>query len=201
MTRSSAALCGVMAAATLALAACHGSPTGPATLPESGPVIALDSLVSVDSRPLPCCSVDSAGSTITLVAGQLIFHGLANYTDTVPTPDGLMSAACVLGVPNGSFLHLSGLVTVGDSVGYLTIPCTTGTYDLVVRRNIDLSGSLSVNDDTLSLGTYHITDKIPDYLTLRNWPGGAYLRTGLSWDTVMVSAHGHLYRLKAYWTD
>lgn len=89
-------------------------------------------------------------------------------------------------------------MTVGDSIGYLTVPCSTGTYDLVVSRHVDLPGSpADTLDDTLSVGTYDMTNRIPDRLTLRNWPGGAYLATGLSWDTVEVTVHGHPYRLVA----
>ncbi len=198
MTRSRTVLRAAVAAAVLALAACD-TPTDP-PLPEAGGAIAQDSLVSVDSLGLPCCSVDSAGGTAEVVAGALTFHRLASYTDTVATPGGLMSGACVTEVPNGSFTHLNGLVTVGDSVGYLTIPCSKGTYTLVVSRRLDLPGSTpDTIEDTLSVGTYRIANQMPDHLTLVDWPSGTHLRTALSWDTVSVTVHRHRYRLVAVW--
>lgn len=161
-------------------------------------MIAQDSLVSVDSGPLPCCSVDSAGGTVTVVGGALTFHRLASYTDTVYTPAGPMSAACGTEVPNGAFVHLNGLVTVGDSIGYLTVPCSTGTYTLVVSSRVDLPGRPSATlDDTLSAGTFQITNRIPDHLTLMDLPAGVPLTTGLSWDTVTVAVRGHHYQLVA----
>lgn len=167
-------------------------------LPEAGPVIARDSLVLLDSSPLPCCSVDSAGGTVAVVGGALTFHRLANYTDTVYTPGGPMSGACVTQTPNGSVSHLNGLVTVGDSIGYLTVPCSTGTYTLVVSRRVNLPGSPSDTfDDTLSVGTFQITNRIPDVLTLMDLPDGVPLTNALSWDTVMVAERGHQYRLVA----
>lgn len=197
MTRSGTAQSVVAAAALLALTGCNASPTD-ATLPEAGPMIARDSLVLVDASPLPCCSVDSAGGTVTVVGGALTFHRLANYTDTVYTPGGPMSGACVTETPNGAVTHLNGLVTVGDSIGYLTVPCSTGTYTLVVSRRVDLPGSPSDTfDDTLSVGTFQIANQIPDHLTLLDLPDGVPLTTALSWDTVMVAERGHQYRLVA----
>jgi hypothetical protein len=199
MTRSGAALRVVVAMAVLSVAGCDTMPTSPALLaPEVGPMIARDSLVAVDSQPLPCCSVDSAGRTVTVVGGTLTFHRLASYTDTVATPGGLMSAACVTQVPNGAAVHPNGLVTVGDSIGYLTVPCSKGTYALVVSRRADLQDiSSDALDDTVSAGTYQITNGIPDRLTLVDLPSGVHLTTTLSWDTVTVATRGHRYRLVA----
>ncbi|MCG6986560.1 MAG: hypothetical protein LJF06_00020 [Gemmatimonadetes bacterium] len=161
-------------------------------------MIAQDSLVAVDSQPLPCCSADSAGGTVTVIGGTLTFHRLASYTDTVATPGGLMSAACVTQEPNGAAVHPNGLVTVGDSVGYLTVPCSKGTYALVVSRRSDLQDTSSdALDDTVSAGTYQITNGIPDQLTLVDLPSDVRLTTALSWDTVTVATRGHRYRLVA----
>lgn len=202
---------GVMAVAgILVLAACDaltapsGSEAALAAPPASevGPAVARDSLMAADQQPVPCCSVDSSGGTVTVVGGTLTFHRLATYTDTVATPGGLMSAACVTEVPNGAWVHANnGLVTLGDSVGYLTIPCSTGTYALVLSRRVDRPGGPSDTlDDTLSVGSYDITNQIPDQLTLVDGPAGADLTTALSWDTVTVAAHGHQYRFVATWT-
>lgn len=197
LTRSGAAVHVVVA--VLAVAGCDAAPTSPALLaPEAGPMIAQASLVAVDSQPLPCCSVDSAGGTVTVVGGTLTFHRLASYSDTVATPGGLMSAACVTQVPNGAAVHPNGLVTVGDSVGYLTVPCSKGTYALVVSRRSDLQDTSSdALDDTVSAGTYQITNGIPDQLTLVDLPSDVRLTTALSWDTVTVATRGHRYRLVA----
>lgn len=186
--------------AVLAVAGCDTTPTSPTSLalPEVGPAIAHDSVVAVDLQPLPCCSVDSAGGTVTVVGGTLTFHRLASYTDTVATPGGLMSAACVTEVPNGASVYPNGLVTVGDSIGYLTIPCSKGTYAFVVSRRVDLPGIPSDTlDDTVSVGAYQITNRIPDQLTLVDLPSGVHLTTTLSWDTVTVATRGHRYRLVA----
>jgi len=199
MNRSETVLRAAVAVAVLALAGCN-TPTNP-SLPKAGAAIAQDSLLSVDSNPLPCCSVDSAGGTAEVVGGTLTFRRLASYRDTVYTQLGPRSAACITQVPNGAVVHLNGLVTLGDSIGYLTVPCSEGTYTLVVSRRVDLPGSPSDTvDDTLSVGTYHIMNQMPDSLVLVDGASSAHLSTALSWDTVSVAVHRHRYRFVAVWT-
>jgi len=81
-----------------------------------GPVIARYTLTAEDGNPPPCCAIDSAGVRITVVGGALTFHGPAGYRDTVFTPAGPASRACVHGVPNGANVNtFTHTVTLPDS--------------------------------------------------------------------------------------
>ena len=103
-----------------------------------GPVIAHYTLTAVDGNPPPCCASDSAGVRITVVGGALTFHGPAGYRDTVFTPAGPRSRACVHGVPNGAFVNSrTYTVTLTDGTRYLLLPCDRGAYDFIVIRRLD----------------------------------------------------------------
>jgi len=65
----------------------------------SDPSSRATTLTAQDGNAPPCCAVDSAGVRITVVGGALTFHGPAGYRDTVFTPAGPMSGACVHAVP------------------------------------------------------------------------------------------------------
>jgi hypothetical protein len=142
-----------MTSAALTLAACAESPTAPAP----GRLIALSSLTSVNGQPLPCCTADSAGAQVTIVAGALSFYRLAQYTDTVPTPAGKMSRACVQDVPDGASVDArTGLVTLPDGTTYLLLPCSVGDYTVTLRERIARGGAEDTTRVTvlISSGTY-----------------------------------------------
>jgi hypothetical protein len=88
MRRSLACLLAA-AAAALAVGACE-SPT--VVSADLGPVVATDSLRTADAAPLPCCTVDSAGASVSIIAGSLVFRKNAHYADTAYTPGGAMDA-------------------------------------------------------------------------------------------------------------
>jgi len=178
-------------AAALAVGACE-SPTS--VTADLGAVVALDSLRVADAVGLPCCAVDSAGARVTIVAGTLTFRSYPHYTDTAFTPAGPRSAACVTAVPNGATIHANGLVTVGDSVAYLVIPCHVGTYALVLTQRLDLAGwPPRTVDVTVSSGAYAWKR---DTLSLVDGAGEA-LAARMSADTIIVAARGHTYKLQA----
>jgi len=178
-------------AASLGVGACD-SPT--AITADVGSVVALDSLRTADAAALPCCTVDTAGGRVTIVGGTLTFRNNAHYTDTAFTPGGAMSAACVTEVPNGAFIHANGLVTVGDSVAYLVIPCHVGTYTFALSQRLDLNGGSSRTVTvTVSSGAYAWKR---DTLSLAGGAVGA-LAVTLSVDTVVVVAAGHTYKFQA----
>jgi hypothetical protein len=141
-----------MGCAALALAACTESPTAPA--PDR--LIALASLNSVNGQPLPCCTADSAGAQVTIVAGALSFYRLAQYTDTVSTPAGPKSGACVQEVPDGASVWPNHLVTVPDGSSYLLLPCSVGDYTVTLTQRITRSGVRDTTWVTISIssGTY-----------------------------------------------
>jgi hypothetical protein len=190
MRRSLAPLL-VASAAILAVSACE-SPT--AVTVDPGPVVALDSLRAADAAGLPCCAFDSAGARVTLMAGTLTFQAYPHYTDTVFTPAGPKSAACVTGVPNGAEIHENGLVTVGDSVAYLVIPCHVGTYTLALAQRLEFAdGSSRTANVTVSSGTYAWQR---DTLSLAEEAGQALAAT-MSVDTIIVAAVRHTYKFQA----
>jgi len=181
-------------AAVLVVNGCESPTSVTMDTAELGPVVALDSLRLVDGAPPPCCNVDSAGARVTVIAGTLTFWKYLHFTDTVFTPAGAMSAACVTEIPNFALVHINGLVTVGDSVGYLIIPCHVGGYTLALTRRRDFaSGFSETADDTVSSGTYSWKR---DTLALVDGAGRAVTAT-MVWDTVVVAVLGHTYKLQA----
>jgi hypothetical protein len=190
MRRSLAVL---FSAFTAALAA-GGCETPTSATADIGPVVALDSLRAADGAALPCCAADSAGARVSIVAGTLTFRSFAHYTDTANTPAGPRSAACVTEVANGAFIHENGLVTVGDSVAYLVIPCHVGTYALALTQRLDYLGGVSRTATvTVSSGTYQWKR---DTLSLITGAGVVVAATMVR-DTIIVVAPGHTYRLLA----
>src|SRR5436309_8650949 len=154
MTMKSAIL---LLTALLVSAAC--SVTSPSDLLTSasdslegvGPVIAHYTLTAEDGNPPPCCASDSAGVHIIVVGGALTFHGPAGYRDTVFTPAGPMSRACVHGVPNGAFVNSrTYTVTLTDGTRYLLLPCDRGAYDFIVIRQLDHVGGSSTTDSIVA---------------------------------------------------
>jgi hypothetical protein len=190
MRRSLAFLLGSFAAA-LVVGGCE-SPTS--VTADLGPIVALDSLRTVDAVPVPCCAVDSAGARVTVVAGTLTFRRYVHFTDTAYTPGGPVSAACVTEVPNGATIYGNGLVTVGDSIAYLVIPCHVGTYTLALSLRLEFTaGSSRTAEVTVSSGTYSWKR---DTLSLVDGIGEPVPASMLV-DTVIVVARGRRYRFQA----
>ena len=186
MRRTQLAVQGLAAVAALLMAAvCTGnSPTDPRQ--PVGDLIALDSLRALDGQGLP---------TATFAGGTLTFYAAASYTDTVNTPAGPMSGACVQGVPNGAFIHRNGLVSLPDSSSYLLLPCSHGTFAIVLTRRVASSdGSFDTAQDTLSQGSF--SWKV-DTLALVDARDPRRFATSLASDTVTVTEQGHRYLFEA----
>ncbi|HTU02922.1 MAG TPA: hypothetical protein VMG58_13930 [Candidatus Sulfotelmatobacter sp.] len=180
-------------AAALAAMGCE-SPTSVGDPPELGAVVALDSLRLVDAVAPPCCTVDSAGARVSIVAGTLTFRKYLHYTDTAFTPGGEMSAACVTEIPDGGAVYANGLVTFGDGAANLMIPCHVGGYTLAVTQRLDYpAGPPETADVTVSSGTYSWT-----WGALSLVDGaGAVVPAAMAWDTVVVTTAGRTYKLQA----
>jgi len=158
-----------------------------------GPVVARYTLTAEDGNPPPCCAVDSAGLRITVVGGALTFHGPAGYRDTVFTPAGPASRACVHEVPNGAFVNTrTHTVTLTDSTRYLLLPCDRGAYELIVIRRLDHEGGSSTADSiVVSSGTFSAK---PDTIDLADWHNPTSFRASVTAPTVLVTAPTHQYR-------
>ena len=186
MTRTQLTVPGLAATAALLMAtACTGnSPTDPSQA--VGYLIALDSLRALDGQELP---------TATFAGGTLTFYAAASYTDTVYTPAGPKSGACVQGVPNGAFIHRNGLVTLPDSSSYLLLPCSHGTFAIVLTRRVATSdGSFGTEQDTLSQGSFSWK---MDTVTLVDARDPSRVATSLASDTVTVTEPDHRYVFEA----
>jgi hypothetical protein len=116
-----------------------------------------------------------------------------------------MSGACVQGVPNGSHVHLNGLVTVPDGSTYLSLPCAVGTYRMTLTQRLAYAdGTEWTTELTLSTGTYSWRR---DSLTLVDRRARHQRRgqaraldsnaVSLSGATVTVVTQGHEYRFVA----
>jgi hypothetical protein len=160
-----------------------------------GPVIARYALTAEDANPPPCCAIDSADVHITVVGGALTFHGPAGYRDTVFTPAGPMSGACVHGVPNGAFVDSrTHTVTLTDSTRYLLLPCDRGAYTLIVIRRLDHEGGSSTTDSiAISSGTFSAKPDTIDLADSRN-PGS--FAASVTAPTVLVTGPTHQYRFE-----
>src|SRR6266566_5163002 len=158
-----------------------------------GPVVARYTLTAEDGNPPPCCASDSAGVRITVVGGALTFHGPADYRDTVFTPAGPMSAACVHGVPNGAIVNTrTYTVTLADSTRYLLLPCDRGAYALIVIRRLDREGGSSTTDSmVVSSGTFSAK---PDTIDLVDSRTPRSFAASVTAPTVLVTAPTHQYR-------
>jgi hypothetical protein len=160
-----------------------------------GPVIARYTLTAEDGNPPPCCADDSAGVHITVVGGALTFHGPAGYRDTVFTPGGPMSGACVHGVPNGAFVDTrTHTVTLADSTRYLLLPCDRGAYALMVIRRLDHEGGSSTTDSlVVSSGTFSAK---PDTIDLADSRNPSSFVASVTAPTVLVTGPTHQYRFE-----
>jgi len=158
-----------------------------------GPVIAHYTLTAVDGNPPPCCASDSAGVRITVLAGALTFHGPAGYRDTVFTPAGPRSRACVHGVPNGAFVNSrTYTVTLTDGTRYLLLPCDRGAYDFIVIRRLDHEGGSSTTDSiVVSSGTFSAKPDTIDFADSRN---PSSFTASVTAPTVLVTGPTHQYR-------
>ncbi len=181
-------------AAVLAATACAESPTGDEA-DSNAPMLAVDSLRTEDGQSLPCCATDTADAHATTVAGVLTLRHLASYSDTVYTPAGPMSGACVHGIPNGATEYRNGLVVLPDGSGYLLIPCDTGTFSLTLTRRRDFAGGRT--DSVLVRLASGSFGAKPGTLRLHDHQHGANLPTAISWDTIAVVAGGHALRFLA----
>jgi hypothetical protein len=129
------------------------------------------------------------------MGGVMQFYGPASYTDTVFTPGGPMSRACVQEIPNGAHEGINGLVTRTDSSTYLLFPCSRGAYTIVLTRRIDGSGGSSrTEQDTLSRGSFTWT---VDTLRLTDAKAPGRFTTSLTGATVEVIASDHQYVFEA----
>ena len=160
-----------------------------------GPVIARYTLTAEDGNPPPCCSIDSAGVHITVVGGALTFHGPAGYRDTVFTPAGPMSGACVHGVPNGALVDSrTYTVTRTDGTRYLQLPCDRGAYELIVIRRLDHEGDSSTTDSiVVSSGTFSAR---PDTIDLADSRNPSSFAASVTAPTVLVTGPTHQYRFE-----
>lgn len=157
-----------------------------------GPVIASYALTAVDSNALPCCAVDSAGVQVTIVGGALTFHGPTNYRDTVNTPGGPMSAACVHGVPNGANVNtFTYTVTLPDSTKYLQLPCDRGAYTLLVVRQLVTGSSATTDSVTASFGAFTAG---PNAVELIDSKRPFAFHASVTVPTIFVNAPAHQYR-------
>src|SRR5258707_13084718 len=157
-----------------------------------GPVVARYTLTAEDGNPPPCCAVDSAGVHIAVVGGVLRFHGPAGYRDTVFTPAGPASRACVHEVPNGAFVNTrTHTVTLTDSTRYLLLPCDRGAYALIVIRRLDHEGGSSTTDSiVVSSGTFSAKPDTVDLVHSRN---PSSFSASVTLPTVLVTGPVHQY--------
>jgi hypothetical protein len=180
------------AVAGLGLADCS-EPTGPADL-TLGALIARESLTVADGDQVPCCTVISSGTQVTILGGALSFYAAAHYSDTIATPGGLKSRACVQELANGALLTQTGLVILPDGSTYLLLPCSVGGYRLsLTRQVISPDGSIQTNDVLVTWGSFSWQR---DKLTLMDSEGDR-VTASLSGDRVAVTVPGHLYQFAA----
>jgi hypothetical protein len=168
---------------------CSGALTDPENV---GPVIARYGMTALDGNALPCCAVDSAGVQITIVGGALTFHGPTNYSDTVYTPAGAASRACVHGIPDGALVTLDYTVRLADGTTYLLLPCDRGTYAILVVRQRASAGSSSTTDTvTISFGNFAASR---DHVELVDSRNPFAFHASVTAPTIFVKAPGHQYR-------
>jgi hypothetical protein len=155
----------------------------------AGFVILIDSLISVDGQPLPCCSADSGGVHITTTAGTLTFYAAAHYTDFVNTPAGRAPRACVQEVPSGSSIGLTSVVTLPDGSSYLMIPCTSGMYRVTLTQSVTYpDGTVGVRQVRASSGSFAW---MPNELFLAEESLPRSLATSMAGATIKVTLGGH----------
>ena len=165
------------------------TPDGASPLMGAGPVILIDSMITVDGQPLPCCSADSGGVRITTTAGTLTFYAAAHYRDSVITPMGWHPHACVQEVPSGSYLARNQLLTLPDGSSYLMIPCTSGMYRVNLTQSVrHPDGTVSVRQVGASSGLF---SWVPSELFLAEESLARPLGTSMVGATIKVTLGGH----------
>ncbi len=140
--------------ATAAAAGCDRLATQP-SLPAHGVQLARESLATIDDSALPCCA-SWFGQAIS--GGVLTFYAADHYDQMVATPAGMRPAACVQGVPNGAYIHMNTVVTLGDSVAYLLIPCSAGVYSLTLSVGLGEAPAVSQGTYTAARDTLLLED-------------------------------------------
>ena len=161
---------GVAVALAVGCGASAPTLTDPSDL-EAGALIARDSLTTVNGTALPCCTKDSSGVRTTITAGAMTFYAAALYSDTVFTPSGPMSGACVHQSPNGSVMARNGLLTLVDGSNYLTLPCSRGVYRVSITELVEHQGTPSVSREVIiATGVFAWA---PGSLTLNDASGGS----------------------------
>jgi len=185
----------------IAAAACSSNAIGDlssedrAGFPARGGLIQTDSLTSVDGAPLPCCTADSAGSHITILSGRLDFYADAQYTDTVITPEGPRSGACVQGVPDGSIIQRNGVLTLPGGGSYLLMPCSIGVYEVTLSEFVDGGSGPPSRDVSIALGSYSWA---PNALSVGDQgTSSGHISAGMSAATITLTIRGHRYRFVA----
>jgi hypothetical protein len=184
---------GLASAMVLASAACT-EPTTPSGATELGRLIARGSLTVVDGNPIPCCTVTTSGVRATILGGVLNLYALAHYSDTIATPGGLMSRACVQELPSGSSVSLNGLVTLTDGSTYLLLPCSVGTYRMTLTEQAVYPDGSSQTNDTLVVSGSFTWQR--DRLTLMDFKVRS-VTAALSGASVAIVAPGHHYQFEA----
>jgi hypothetical protein len=183
------------AVAALLVTACTASPTDQNAAYAPGASFSRYSLTTIDGETLPCCaSGDASGVRVTVVAGSLTFFHESFYRDTVFTPAGPMSKACVHEVPNGGHVsEFTNVVTLPDGTSYMLLPCDRGFYAFGATQRFDYpDGSSRTDSLTLSFGSFK--DK-PDTLVLTDLSHAGAASASVAGATIVVTATGHQYRL------
>ena len=185
------------AVAVLWVTACTASPTDQNAAYAPGPFIQRYALTAVDGAALPCCaSGDASGAQVRVVAGSLTFFHESFYKDTVFTPVGKMSKACVHEIPNGGHVHgFTNVVTLPDGSSYMLLPCDRGFYAFGTTQRFDYpDGSSRTDSLTISFGSFQ--DQ-PNTLVLADLSPAGAARATVVGATIVVTANGHQYQLEA----
>ncbi len=162
---------------------------------EAGALIARDSLTIVNGMALPCRTRDSGGVRTTITAGAMTFYAAAHYIDTVFTPSGPMSGACVHQGPNGSVMARNGLLTLVDGSNYLTLPCSRGVYRMSITELIEHPGSPSVSREVIiATGVFAWA---PGSLTLNDASGGSRPASSMAGANIRATIGDRRYDLLA----
>jgi hypothetical protein len=158
-------------------------------------VIARDSLTTVDGNLLPCCSTDSAGVHVQVIGATLTFYEGTTYADMAPTPGGIMPAACVQGVSNGSFVGRNNLLTLPDGVSYLLMPCTAGYLGVTLTEQVVAGDGSSTQRQVTLLSARYGWQR--DLLSLTEVGGVGGATASMSADTIAIVTSDHRYSFVA----
>ncbi len=110
----------------LACAGCGKGDSGGAVTGVAKPLTSIAgayALTSVGGAALPCCSTDSAGTSITLLSGSLQLDSLPR--DSMILVSALVTTAksCVHEIPNGAVVDTGGVVHMPDGSSYVIPKC------------------------------------------------------------------------------